>query len=262
MTAKRPRKLLTEERRREIVRIVETDGRAMVEDLVQKLGVSAVTIRGDLDALARTGALVRSHGGAVRPEGNQPDFPISLKGSLHRTEKVAIAKAAVDLIEPGQTIILDSGTTTAEIARQIKLNKTPLTVITNALNVALELAGAQDITLIMLGGVLRSTSSSMVGPQAERALRDFTADHLFLGVDGIDLRVGICTPDVLEAQLNHVMIEVSHEVSAVADFSKFGRRSLSIIGQLDRVNRIITDSKANPQMVESIRGRDVEVVIA
>ncbi len=242
--------------------MAEKDGRVIVHDVVRTFRVSAVTARADLDALAAAGLVVRSRGGAIRKEDPAYDYPISVKGTLHHPEKARIGKAAAHLIRPHQTIILDSGSTTAEIAHQIRRRRVyPLAVITGALNIALELHQIPQMTLIMLGGILRQTSDSMVGPQAERVLRELNADHLFLGVDALDPETGLSTPDILEAQLNALMIDVSREVTIVADSSKLGRRSLSVIGPVERAQRLITDSGADPAMVAAIRARGVEVVL-
>jgi DeoR family transcriptional regulator, aga operon transcriptional repressor len=254
-------RLLVEERRRRILELFARQERATVEELVARFRVSAVTIRGDLDALAEAGSLVRSHGGALKPL-EQQDVPIAVKETLHHGEKVRIGRAAAQLIRDDETIILDSGTTTAEIARQLRFRKlTSLTVITNALNVAVELASQPHVRVIMIGGILRQTSSSTVGPQAEQMLRGLHADRLFLGVDGLDPEVGLSTPDLLEAQLNALMIEVSREVTAVADSSKFFRRTLSSIAGLHDVHRIITDDKVDRQLVASLRARSLEVMV-
>jgi DeoR family transcriptional regulator, aga operon transcriptional repressor len=176
---------------------------------------------------------------------------------------VRIAQAAAGLIRDGETIILDSGTTTAGIASRIgRLRLRSLTVITNALNIAAALAELAHVRLIMIGGLLRQVSSSLVGPQAEQVLRGLHADKLFLGVDSVDPEIGLMTPDVLEAQLNALMIEVSQEVIAVADSSKFHRRSLSVIAPVDRIHKLITDKSASPEILEALRARGVEVILA
>jgi DeoR family transcriptional regulator of aga operon len=254
--------MLAEERRQKIQEIIEEKGKITVEDIAAKFSVSAVTARSDLDVLAKRGDVVRSHGGAVRQLNAIVDYPLRFKESIHHAEKVRIGQAAARLIRPHHNIVLDSGTTTAQIARHIKATRIhPLTVITNALNVAYELAETEGVTLIVVGGILRPASSSMVGPQAERMLQDLHADHLFLGVDGLHPDVGYCTPDILEAQLNALMIRVSNEVTVVADASKFGRRSLSVIGNIECARRIITDGRVSPQTAESIRAKGVDVVI-
>jgi DeoR family transcriptional regulator of aga operon len=135
-----------------------------------------------------------------------------------------------------------------------------LTVITNALNIAVELADIPGITLIMIGGLLRPVSCSFVGPQAEAMMNEFHADRLFLAVDGFDLENGLSTPDVLEAQLNNVMIRSAKEVNVVTDFSKLGRRSVSKIGPLDKIRRLITDNRATQEFTEALRKKGIEVI--
>jgi DeoR family transcriptional regulator of aga operon len=256
-----PTRLLVEERRRLILDLLDDQERATVEELVERFGVSAVTIRGDLDRLAAAGALVRSHGGALKRLESR-DVPIAVKATLHHAEKVRIAQAAAALVRDRETIILDSGTTTAEVAKQLKtLEVDSLTVVTNGLNIAIELASLSNIRVIMLGGLLRQVSYSTVGPHAEQTLRGLYADRLFLGVDGLDVDGGLTTPDVLEAQLNALMIKVARETVTVADGSKFRRRSLSVIAPVTDVQRIITDDKADPEIVATLRGLNVDVTV-
>lgn len=254
-------RLLTEQRRRNLLDLVDQQGQVTVADMVKRFAISAVTVRGDLDALASLGAVVRSHGGAVRRLEATQDYPLRTKETLHHDEKVRIGKAVAELVQPGETIILDSGTTTAEIARHLKRIKTqPLTVITNALNIAMELADSPGVSLIMIGGLLRPVSYSFVGPQAEAMMNEFHANRLFLAVDGFDLESGPSTPDVLEAQLNNVMIRSAREVNVVTDFSKLGRRSVSRIGPYDRIRRLITDNRAPHEFTEGLRKRGMEVI--
>jgi len=262
MGGSKRQRLLVEERRRKILEVLEQDERVTVQELVKRFGVSAVTIRGDLDTLTEAGALVRSHGGALKPLGGPTDISINVKEILHHEEKVRIGVAAAQLIQNDETIILDSGTTTLEVARQIAARKfKSLTVITNGLNLALELARLAQIRLIVIGGMLRHVSYSVVGPHAEHMLQGLNADRLFLGVDGLDLSIGLMTPDVLEAQLNAQLIRVAREVNVVADSSKFARRSLSLIARLDSVHRIITDDKIDADTATAIRGRGIELMV-
>lgn len=253
-------RLLAEGRRRKILELVEQTGQVTVHDVVKRFSVSAVTARSDLDALSSNGVVLRSHGGAVRYEATQ-DYPLKVKATIHRTEKSRIGHAAAQLVRPGETIILDSGTTTAEIAKAlIRAKLKPLTVITSALNIANELADAQDISMIMVGGLLRTVSYSFVGPQAEAMLRDLHADRLFLAVDGLDITSGPFTPDVLEAQLNSLMIAVAKEVTVVADSTKLGRRSLFRIAPIEKVHRLITDSHAPEEFTDALRKKGIEVI--
>jgi DeoR family transcriptional regulator of aga operon len=260
-TAGQPR-LLVEERRRKILDLVEKQARVTVEELVGRFGVSAVTVRGDLDALSQSGAVIRSHGGALKRAGALQDVPINVKETLHHGEKVRIGHAAAQMIRDNEIVMLDSGTTTAEVARHIKFLKLKaLTVITNALNIAMELANLPHLRVIMIGGILRQMSYSLVGPHAEHTLKGLNADRLFLGVDSLDPEIGLTTPDVLEAQLNAMMIRVAREVVVVADSSKFARRNLSLIAPLDAVHKIITDDALAPAMVTAIKARGVEVIL-
>jgi DeoR family transcriptional regulator of aga operon len=254
-------KLLIEQRRRRMLDLVGQDGQATVAELAKLFSISAVTARGDLDALASIGSIVRSHGGAVRRLDTAQDYPLRTKEALHRDEKCRIGRAAGDLVRAGETIILDSGTTTVEIARHLKILKLqPVTVITNALNIAVELTDTPGITLIMVGGLLRPLSCSFVGPQAEAMMNEFHADRLFLAVDGFDLQTGPSTPDVLEAQLNNMMMRSAKEVTVVADSSKLGRRAISKIGPFERIHRLITDMGAPAEFIESLRQKGIEVI--
>src|SRR5262245_43122696 len=254
-------RLLTEQRRRNLLDLVDQQGQVTVSDMVRRFAISAVTVRSDLDALASLGAVVRSHGGAIRRLEAIQDYPLRTKETLHHAEKVRIGKAAAELVQPGETIILDSGTTTAEIARHLKRRKLQnVTVITNALNIAVELMDCPGVSLIMIGGLMRPVSLSFVGPQADSMMNEFHADRLFLAVDGLDLENGPSTPDVLEAQLNNVMIRSAKEVNVVADFSKLGRRSVSKIGPFKRIQRLITDKRATPEFTEGLRNKGIEVI--
>lgn len=253
--------LLVEERRRRIRELVADQGRVTVAALAAMFDISQVTARNDLNALAEIGAVVRTRGGALAQRDDE-DLPIGVKQNLRRAEKVRIAEAAVQLIGEGQTIVLDSGTTTAEIAKQIRgLKLQSVNVITNALNIAVLLAGAPHVTLVMLGGVLRPSSYSLGGPQAEAALQGLHADILFLGFDGLDPEIGVMTPHLLEARLNSRMLEIARSVVAVGDSSKIGRRSLSVIAKIEQVDRIITDAGAAPEAVEALRSRGAQVVL-
>ena len=255
--------LLIDERRRKIASIVQQEGRVAVDDLVQRLKVSAVTLRADLGYLAREGLVVRSYGGAMLPQDAGRDYPLRVKKTIHHAEKVRIGSLAATLVKSHQRVILDSGTTSVEVARAIKNAKLDgLTVITHALDIAQEFAHIVTVSVIMIGGLLRHVAGSFVGPQAEAQLRQLAADHLFLGVDGFHPTMGVSTPDLLEAQINAAMIEIAQEVTVVADSSKLGRRSLSVIASLSKIKRLITDENATPDMLEAIRRQGVEVLIA
>jgi DeoR family transcriptional regulator, aga operon transcriptional repressor len=254
--------LLVAERRHRIVELLREHGKVTVEALAARFATSAVTIRTDLAALEADGALERTHGGALLRQDDD-DRPLYVKRTLHHAEKVRIAKAAAALINDGETVILDSGTTTAEIAKQIrKLEVHSINVITNALNIASLLADVPAVRLIMPGGILRPESNSLSGHMAEAALANLQADRLFLGADGLDPERGVMTPHLPEAQLNAKMIEISRQVIAVADSSKLLRRNISLIARVEQLHMLITDTGANPDVVAELQRRGVEVRLA
>ncbi len=250
--------LLIEERRRRICELLKEEGRVTVDSLAARFGTSQVTIRADLSMLETAGALTRTHGGALSvPETDQS---LNVKQLQHHAEKVRIAEAAAGLIRDGETIILDSGTTTAEIARRIRtLSLKSVNVITNALNIAALLVDVVSVRLIVPGGILRRESNSLSGPMAEAALGTLQANRLYLGADGVDPQIGVMTPHLAEAELNARMIAIAREVVVVADASKFTRRNISLIARVEQVNMLITDRAAPPDAVEQLRQRGVEV---
>ena len=251
--------LLVDERRRRICDLLRERGRVTVNALAERFDTSEVTIRHDLAALEAAGALDRTRGGALTRREND-DLPIRVKQTLRHAEKVRIARAAAALIRDGETIILDSGTTTAELARQIRtLNVKSINVITNALNIAMLLSDVPTVRLIMLGGILRQESHSLAGHMAEKALDNLQADRLFLGADGLDPEIGLMTPHLPEAQLNARMIEISRQVVTVADASKLMRRNVCVIAKVDQLDLLITDTSAQPEVVAELRRRGVEV---
>jgi DeoR family transcriptional regulator of aga operon len=262
MHKKTPKRLLAEERRREILGVLAQNGRITVDEVVKRFGVSAVTARGDLDALSDAGSLVRSHGGGIKPLTAAPEHPLRLRENMHREEKMRIAQAARDLIRPGQTVILCSGSTSAELAEQIRRNcPENITVITYALNVAAKLAEAPGLSLVMLGGFLRHPSTAFVGPHAEQMMHSLHADHCFMSTVGLDIEIGLTTIDIMEAHLNRTMIQSAAEITVLADSSKFGLRSLSVICDFRPIQRVITDQGAPPSQVERLRARGVEVLL-
>jgi DeoR/GlpR family transcriptional regulator of sugar metabolism len=259
--ARRPR-LLTEERRREIAGILAQQGRITVDEVRRKFGVSAVTARADLDVLSASGLLIRSHGGGIKPLDSGPDYPLKDRENIRHDEKVRIARAAVDLIRSFQTVILCTGSTSAEVANQLRRsNLENIAVITYALNIAAKLSEAPNVSLIMIGGILRQVSNAFVGPQAETMMSSLHADHLFLSAVGVDAEVGPTTIDILEAQLNSRMVRAAREVTLIADSSKLGQRSLAVITRIENVHRLICDSGAQPELVERLTARGVEVLL-
>jgi DeoR family transcriptional regulator, aga operon transcriptional repressor len=252
--------MLNEERRRTIVEMLQEDGRVLVGDLAKRFRTSLITIRKDLEFLHHEGQLERTHGGALPVKtGALMDSSLQEKERLHRRDKLRIATAALRMVGKGQVIILDSGTTTSAIARACRHVKS-LTIITNATNIAAELADS-PVEVILTGGALRRNSYSLVGPLAEESLRKLSADLLFLAVDGFDVRYGLTTPNLLEARVNRAMAEAARRTVVVCDSSKFGRRSLSLILPTSAVHETITDKNIARQDLKALREAKVEVTL-
>jgi len=252
--------MLSEERRRAILEMLQEEGRVLVRDLAKHFHTSLITIRKDLEFLHQGGQLERTHGGALPLKtGALRDSTLQEKENLHRQEKLRIAAAAAQMIGTGQVIILDSGTTTTAIARACRGMKS-LTIVTNATNIAAELADT-DVEVILTGGTLRRNSFSLVGPLAEESLKKVNADLLFLAVDGFDVRYGLTTPNLLEARVNRAMAEAARRTIVVCDSSKFGRRSMSLILPTASVHETITDKGISKHDLTILRKADVEVTI-
>jgi len=252
--------VLNEERRRAILETLNRDRRVLVAELANQFHTSQVTIRKDLEVLHEHGHLHRTHGGALPArDGALEDPTLYEKEQLRRKEKLHIAAAAARMVNEGQVVILDSGTTTTAIARALR-NSKHLTVVTNAVNIAAELAGA-SVDVILTGGTLRKNSFSLVGPIAEETLRHLSADLLFLGVDGFDVQYGLSTPNLLESKVNQVMVEVAKRTIAVCDSSKFGRRSLSLIAPPSAVQQIITDHGIPKSDLRVLKKAGIEVTL-
>lgn len=252
--------MLSEERQRAILEIVNRDGRVLVIDLARQFHTSQVTIRKDLEILHTKGRIHRTHGGALPARESALEDPtLREKEKLHRKEKLHIAAAAARMVTEGQVIILDSGTTTTAIARALR-NFQNLTIITNAVNIAAELSGSA-LEVILTGGSLRKNSFSLVGPIAEETLHRLHADVLFLGVDGFDVQYGLSTPNLLEAKVNRAMIEISKTSVAVCDSSKFGKRSLSLIAPPSSLQHVITDSGIPKAELTALKKSGIDVTL-
>ncbi len=252
--------MLNEERRRAILDLLTNQGRVLVTELSRHFETSQVTIRKDLEILHSRGLVHRTHGGALPArEGALEDPTLREKEKLHRQEKMRIAENAATKVKEGQVVILDSGTTTTTIARALR-NFKNLTIITNAVNIAAELAGTA-VEVILTGGTVRKNSFSLVGPIAEETLHRLTADLLFLGVDGFDVHYGLSTPNLHEAKVNRVMVEISKKIVAVCDSSKFGRRSLSLISPVSMLHEVITDRGLSKTDLRALKQAGVEVTL-
>lgn len=249
----------TVERRDNIIKEVRGKGKVRVDELSEMYGVSSVTIRNDLGFLEKKGILYRTHGGALIRENVYDDPSLEEKQQLHRKEKRKIGERAAELINDGDSILLDSGTTTLEITYRLG-NKKNLTVMTNAINIGLEIVNYKSINVMLTGGRLRRESYSLVGPDAEGTIKNYYFDKLFLGVDGLDIDYGLTTPNPMEAQLNRIMVQRAKEVIAVTDSSKLGRHSFSFICELDVISKLITDNKITEEFEAELKRKDIEVI--
>ncbi|AHF16157.1 DeoR/GlpR family DNA-binding transcription regulator [Niabella soli] len=248
------------ERHQHILEVLKEKGTVLVGDLCQDLNVSSVTIRKDLQFLEDKNKLFRTHGGATLTNPYIGDRPVIEKVAIQSAEKEKIGQYAAGLIEYNDSILIASGTTVFYLAKNIQ-PKGNVTVLTSALNVAIEIAHHPGIEVIQLGGIMRKTSSSVTGLYAEKILEDFSCSKLFLGVDGIDLEFGLTTTSMQEAQLNKKMIMAARKTIVLADSSKFGKRGLGKICTLEDIEQIITDSNISQHTVEQLEARGVEVTV-
>ncbi|WP_118196735.1 DeoR/GlpR family DNA-binding transcription regulator [Albibacterium indicum] len=248
------------DRHRIILEKIKKEGKVNVLDLCEMLDVSSVTIRKDLKQLEDKNLLFRIHGGATLNNPYTMDRPVNVKEKLQTEEKNKIGITAASLIEPNDSIIIASGTTVMALARHIK-TKESLTVITSAIQVAEVLLQNPEVDVLMLGGLLRKSSSSVMGPYAEEILKDFFCSKLFVGVDGIDLENGLTTTNVMEAHLNRQMMSVSNKTIVLADSSKFGKRGFGKICDIDEIDQIITDDGISPHTVDQLEAKGVKVIV-
>jgi DeoR/GlpR family transcriptional regulator of sugar metabolism len=252
--------MLARHRQSLILQAVRTDGSARVSDLTQRLGVSDMTIRRDLEVLARDGLIEKVHGGAVlpgSPASQEPGFEAKLV--LERPEKTAIARAAASLVRPGTAIALSGGTTTFALA-QCLLDVPGLTIVTNSLRVTNLFSGTRGLDgsadpVVLTGGV-RTPSEALVGPVADLTIRSLHFDLLFLGCFGIDPDAGLTTPNLAEAETNRAFIRVARRVVVLADHTKWGLVSLSSFARLSEVDVLVTDEmlphEARAQAAEQV----------
>jgi DeoR family transcriptional regulator of aga operon len=253
----------TVERRASILQKLSVYDQVFVSDLSDEFGVSEVTIRNDLEQLEGKKLLIRARGGAMSVSHVVSyDQHLGEKHKLNMPEKARIGKVSAGLIKDSDTVIIDSGTTTLEIVKNIPPMLSNVTIITNALNIANQLLSSPNINLIIPGGALRKNSLSLIGPLAEKSFKNFYVDKVFLGVDGFDTLNGISTPNLEEAYLNQIMIEVAREVIIVTDSSKFLRKSLAFICKPDRIDTVITDDGITADDKKRLEDAGVKVLIA
>lgn len=253
--------MMAEERRTQILHIVRSTGRAKVNELASQFNTSAVTIRNDLNELHHRGLVLRSHGGAVLPDTVLRESPVEERLKAHADEKRRIGAMAATLINDGETIILDSGTTTLEIARRIK-KKQRLQVITNGVNIAVELMDARDVKVFIVGGAVRGESASISGRFTEEMLGQFSADKMFLSGAGCDLDFGVSGGNLEETMVNRAMLQISREIILVADASKFTKRSMSRIAPFSEIDTVISDTSLGEDTQLKLRSLGCNLILA
>jgi DeoR family transcriptional regulator of aga operon len=239
------------ERLSAILEDLSADGSVEVTELASRFDVSAATIRRDLELLEEQRLLARTHGGAITM-GVLYELPLRYKGARHHDEKRRIAQAAASSITDGMAVGLTGGTTCTEVAREL-VDRERLTVVTNALNIASELAVRPNLKLVVTGGTARPESYELVGPLAEQALAGLHLDLVVIGVDGIDAQAGCTTHHEVEAHTDLALIERASHVVVVADSSKIGKVAFAKICPVERVDTLITDRDANVRALRALR---------
>jgi len=254
--AVRRERMLSALREREFLRVGE---------LGEMFGISEVTVRSDLNALADDGRIVRLRGGAMIPKSSHRERPFEETEGAHAAQKLQIGRAAAQLVGDGDTVILDVGTTTTAVARALlgREDLRDVVVFTNAINIALELErGIPRFTVVVLGGTLRPLQHSLVDPLAALALDQINAHVVFLGCNGIDAEGGVTNLNLPEAALKRRMLGAARRRVAVADGSKVGRVELARLCEIDDIDLLITDGSADSQALGRLRERELEIRMA
>lgn len=244
-----------------IINFLTKNGKVSVNELVDLTSVSGVTIRKDLKVLEEKGLIFITRGGASLHNPYSIDRPIHEKATINSEQKNSIAREAVKLVKDTDSIIIGSGTTAFAMTNHLH-PQNQLTVITPAIKVALELSGRNNLEVLQLGGIIRPNSSSVAGSYAEYMLDKISCGIIFLGVDGIDLEFGFSISNLTEANINQKMINTSQTVVILADSTKFGKRGIGKICEIEQVKYVITDTGVSREYVEELDNRGVKVIIA
>lgn len=261
-------RMLARHRQSLILEDIRRTGSVRVSDLTQRLGVSDMTIRRDLEVLARSGLIEKVHGGAVLrgvPSSHEPGF--EAKSSLEQPAKAAVTKAAAELVTPGSAIGLSAGTTTFGLAERL-MGIPGLTIVTNSVRMVdlfadSQLAGpAATRTSVVLTGGVRTPSDALVGPVADLTIRSLHLDMLFLGCHGIDPVAGLTTPNLAEAETNRAFVQAARKVTVIADHTKWGIVGLSSFADLDDVDTLVTDSGLPAEARALVADRVGQLIIA
>lgn len=252
--------MLSYERQSHIIQYIQQRLSVSVNELSEQFGVSAMTIRRDLNALEKSGQVVRVHGGVIVPRA-QTGLREEERAAMNMGHKEAIAEAAVRLVKDGQTIFIDAGTTTVELTSRLK-DRRGLTVVTNSVKVLYKLAESREINLIGLGGAVFGGAWSFVGPLAETAIRHFHSDLAFLGITSISLEHGLTEVNYFEGDIKSLIIKQSQRAVLLADSSKFEKVSPHSVAALSEIDVIITDDGLSEELIAAYRSAGIEVIVA
>jgi DeoR family transcriptional regulator of aga operon len=250
----------TEERQSLILDLLLRQGRLTVAEIVEHFKVSEATARRDLEALAEQGKIQRVHGGALPLRQAPPEPPLLQRESERFFEKHRIAQAAAALVQDGETVFIASGSTTLQVARQLRGR--PLTVITNSLPVMNTLANVPNVSLIGIGGELRQSELSFVGHIAEQAIAELRADKVILGVHALSIEHGLTSDYLPEVLTDRAILKIGREVILVADHTKFNTVSTAFIAPITAVHCLVTDSAAPAEQVAALRELGLRVILA
>jgi len=252
---------LKEERHRQILAAIRGNQHATVGALSRTLGVSDVTIRRDLSELAARGMLRRAHGGAVAAAPVPLEPPVIQRMTQDESCKASIGRAAAALISDGESVFIGSGSTASYVARHLADRKN-LTVVTNALTVAMELATAEQITVVVTGGVMRASELSLIGHITNQALREVRANKIIIGIPAICLEDGLTNDYLPEVLTDRTIIEMATELILVVDHTKFGKVGSAYVAPVTRVTTLVTDWEADPDMLRGYEELGIRVVVA
>lgn len=250
--------LFTGERRQQIAHILEEQQRVTVPELSQLFSVSQVTIRKDLAWLEAHNLALRTHGGAVMTTSNSTEIAFDTRERLQYDEKEYIGAAAANCVQDGETIALDASTTALSMTRFLK-TKRELTVVTNGLRIGMELINAPGISVLIPGGMLRNESFSLIGTWGKSVLQQIHISKAFVGARGFSPIEGLTDVNGEEVELKRALVDSAREVIALVDYTKWGHLAFATFCPLNRLNLVITDTKAPIEMVEQIRSKGVEV---
>jgi DeoR/GlpR family transcriptional regulator of sugar metabolism len=253
--------MLANQRREKIFELIQEDGSAKVINLAKIFKVTEVTIRQDLEKLEKDGLVIKEHGGAFLKDIKDQVQSFSLGHKENIDKKELIAKKCIEFIENGDSIILDSGSTTTEIAKHLKGFKN-LTVITNALNIALMLGAEPGIVLIVTGGEFKPPTLSLTGQKAADSFKGLNVQKLFLATAGISLKSGLTYPSISDLVVKKAMIEAADTTYLVADSTKIGKSAFASLGALSLIDYIITDSGIEETHKEIFKNNEIELIIA